>query len=254
MAQEYVDILGVKISSVDIPAACAHIFRWIEQKNKTYVCIAPVSTVVRCQEDEQYRSIINGAAMVTPDGMPLVWLGRLKGHKTIKRTYGPDLMLETCRLSQERNCAHYFYGGSQETCDLLEKNLRQKFPKINIAGKYSPPFRNLSFEEDKAIVEEINRCSPDILWVGLGSPKQDIWMSEHRLRLNVPVMVGVGAAFDFIAGTKSQAPIWMQNSGLEWIFRLCCEPGRLWRRYLIGNSKFIFYLLKDLVLGVSPKK
>ena len=209
-----------------------------------YVCVAPVSTVIDSQDSTQYRNIINGAGMSTPDGMPLVWLGKLKGNSLIERTYGPDLMLKFCELSQEKGYKHFFYGGTTETTQQLVLKLRKKFPDLKIAGNFVPPFRRVGEQEDASVLEQINEASPDILWVGLGSPKQDYWMHNHRDKLNVPVMVGVGAAFDFLAGTKKQAPVWMRKLGLEWLFRLCCEPRRLWKRYLIGNTRFIYLLMK----------
>jgi N-acetylglucosaminyldiphosphoundecaprenol N-acetyl-beta-D-mannosaminyltransferase len=239
------NILGVNISAVDIPKACAYIEGRIAGKEKTYICVAPVSTVVDCQKDTEYRGIINGAGMTTPDGMPLVWLGRLKGEPTIERTYGPDLMLAMCALSEAKGYKHYFYGGTEKTDQLLILKLRQQFPGLNIGGYFAPPFRAVGEVEDESVLRQINEANPDIVWVGLGSPKQDYWMYQHRDKLNVPVMVGVGAAFDFLAGVKKQAPVWMRKSGLEWLFRLCSEPCRLWRRYLIGNTKFLYYLLRD---------
>ena len=244
---EKFDICGVKISAINLRVACDIISGWIERRSKAYVCVIPVSTIVECQENKEYREIVNAAQMATPDGMPLVWMGRLKGYRQVQRTYGPDLMVALCAISQEKGYRHYFYGGTQEACDRLELVLKKKFPKLNIIGKYAPPFRELSETEDKKITDDINRDNPDVLWVGLGSPKQDFWLKSHRALLNAPVILGVGAAFDFISGVKRQAPRWMQKVGLEWLFRLGCEPKRLWRRYLIGNSKFIFYLLKDLI-------
>ena len=142
----------------------------------------------------------------------------------------------------------------ESTCSLLENVLKKKFSNINIAGHYAPLFRPPHAQEDEGVIEQINRLSPDILWVGLGSPKQDYWMYEHRQKLNVPVIIGVGAAFDFIAGTKKQAPKWMRQSGLEWLFRLCCEPQRLWRRYLVGNTRFMYLLIKRVVTTRFRKK
>ncbi len=248
------NILGVGVNVLTLDLACRHIADWIERKNKTYVCVATVSTIVDCQEDKRYKEVVNGAGMITPDGMPLVWVATWQGIKGIKRTYGPDLMLAFCQMSEKKGYKHYFYGGSLEACRLLETRLKERFPRINIVGKISPPFRHLTSEEDLKMVEEINRSNPDVLWVGLGSPKQDYWMCEHRSLLNVPVMIGVGAAFDFLAGTKPQAPKWMQSIGLEWFFRLCCEPKRLWRRYLIGNSKFIYYLLQDCFTNLRSSR
>ncbi len=242
---ESIDICGVRVSAVNLASACDSVSGWIGEGTKTYVCVVPVSTIVACQSDTNYLDVINNAGMATPDGMPLVWLGQWRGYRDIRRTYGPDLMLALCDLSQKRGYRHFLYGGSRETSQLLEDLLKKQFPHLNIVGRLSPPSRPLHTPEDPQAIEEINRTNADILWVGLGSPKQDFWMAQHRPQLTVPVMIGVGAAFDFLAMTKKQAPRWMQQAGLEWFFRLCCEPKRLWRRYLIGNSKFIYYLLQD---------
>ena len=244
-----VNICGVHISAINPHMACDAIKEWVENRRKAYVCVVPVSIVVDCQADKEYRMIINNADMATPDGVPLVWLGRLKGYKMMERTYGPDLMLDVCKMSQENDYRHYFYGSTTETCRLLESKLKERFPRLSIIGKFSPPFREMTYEEERRVIEEINRLKPDILWIGLGSPKQDYWMVKYRDKLEVPVMIGVGAAFDFISGIKKQAPRWMRRAGLEWFFRLCCEPKRLWKRYLIGNSKFIYFLLRDLVIS-----
>ncbi len=239
------NILGVKITATNLEQACQCFERWIDERFKTYVCVAPVSTIVDCQSDLEYRKIVNSAGMVTPDGMPLVWLGRWKGHKNTDRTYGPDLLLAFCELSEAQGYKHYFYGGSVETNQLLVEKLLQKFSNLKIVGNFAPPLRQIKERESQDILEAINQAAPDVLWVGLGSPKQDYWMRDHREALNVPVMIGVGAAFDFVAGTKLHAPRWIQRSGLEWFFRLCCEPRRLWRRYLIGNATFIVLLIKE---------
>ena len=238
------NILGVKVSAVNLALACDIIGQWIKERRATYICVAPVSTIVDCQTNVGYRDIVNRAGMVTPDGMPLVWLGRLAGNKIIRRTYGPDLMRALCRRQGLR---HYFWGGTPQAIGQLEQNLKKDFSAIHIAGMVSPPFRPEAQTEEAGVINVINRVKPDILWVGLGSPKQDFWMKLNRDRLDVPVMIGVGAAFDFLAGIKPQAPRWMQNIGLEWLFRLGCEPRRLWRRYLVGNCLFLFYLIKDLL-------
>jgi len=242
---EWIDVCGVRVSAINIPLACDIIGSWIKERRKAYVCVAPVSTIVECQENKDYRQIVNGANMVTPDGMPLVWCGKWQGSKVINRTYGADLMLALCDISQKEGYRHYFYGGTDFALQNLETRLKERFPRLVVVGKYAPPFRELTAEEDEQFIAEINRLNPDILWVGLGSPKQDFWMVRHRESLNVPAMVAVGAAFDFLSGVKRQAPRWMQRSGLEWIFRLCCEPRRLWKRYLVGNTKFLYYFLCD---------
>lgn len=242
---EVMEILGVKVNITNLSLAGETISDWIRCKQKTYVCIAPVSTIVDCQKDQQYRAIVNNAGMATPDGMPLVWLGKMRGEKIIERTYGPDLVLHLCNLSQEKGYRHYFYGSSPKTIQLLSQRLKERFPRLNIVGSFSPPVREAGSLESDDVLAQINSANPDILWVGLGSPKQDYWMCNHRSRLNVPVMIGIGAAFDFLAGTKRQAPVWMRRCGLEWLFRLLCEPRRLWRRYLLGNTQFLYLLIKD---------
>ncbi len=242
---EQFDILGVKISATNLADSCDFIENKIRAHDSSYICIAPVATIVDCQKDHEYLEVINNASMTTPDGMPVVWLGKFKGYKQVSRTYGPDLLDRFCRLGCSRGYSHYFYGGTQKTNQLLEKKLKEKYPEINIVGRYAPPFRKIKEEESFEILEQINTLKPDVLWVGLGSPKQDFWMAQHQKLLDVGVMIGVGAAFDFIAGTKKQAPVWMQKTGLEWLFRLFSEPKRLWKRYLIGNSLFILYLIRN---------
>jgi len=247
-------VLNVKVSVTNLKDASLYIDDCIEERKKIYVCIAPVSTIMEAQENEGYREIINNSAMTTPDGMPLVWLGKMKGEHEIERTYGPDLMLAVCEKGQEKGYKHYLYGGTESTCSLLKNVLKKKFSNIDIRGHYAPPLRPLHAQEDDGVIEQINKLSPDILWVGLGSPKQDYWMSEHREKLDVPVIVGVGAAFDFIAGVKRQAPRWMQRCSLEWFFRLCSEPRRLWKRYLLGNTRFIYLLIKHTIKSRSENK
>jgi N-acetylglucosaminyldiphosphoundecaprenol N-acetyl-beta-D-mannosaminyltransferase len=248
-----IDICGVAVSAINIPMACEIIDGWIQSRKKSYICVAPVSTIVDSHSRPEYRKVLHHADMITPDGMPLVWVAKWMGDTDIERTYGPDLMLALCAQGQEKGYRHYLYGGTESTCSLLKNVLKEKFPDIHVVGEYAPPFRSSHVQEDPNVIEEINRLGPDILWVGLGSPKQDYWMYEHRDLLNVPVMVGVGAAFDFIAGIKQQAPLWMRKIGMEWFFRLCCEPGRLWKRYLIGNAKFVYLLIENFVLRKGKK-
>ncbi len=245
---DWFTVCGVRVSAINLGLACQVFDQWIKARKKAYVCVAPVSTIVECRSREDYVKIVNSANMVTPDGMPLVWLGKLKGHSHVERTYGADLMLAVFERGISDGYRHYFYGGTAQVCELLEKNLKKQFPGLNITGKYSPPFRELTKEEDEQIIDGINKSKPDILWVGLGSPKQDFWMANHRERLDVSVIVAVGAAFDFLSGAKKQAPRWMQRAGLEWFFRLCCEPKRLWKRYLVGNLQFIYFLIRDEII------
>jgi N-acetylglucosaminyldiphosphoundecaprenol N-acetyl-beta-D-mannosaminyltransferase len=240
---ETYDVLGVKISAVDPHRAEEVIADMIVRRQKGYVCVAPVSTVMDGQKDPAYRQIINSADMVTPDGAPIAWLGRLAGHEHVRRTYGPDLMLRLCDHGRARGWKHFFYGGTPEVCDKLGHCLKAGFPGLQVVGKVSPPFMPKAMPLDKELAAQINAAQPDIIWVGLGAPKQDFWNVLNRAALDAPVLIGIGAAFDFLSGMKPQAPRWMQNMGLEWLFRLCCEPKRLWRRYLIGNSQFLGLLL-----------
>ncbi len=243
---ETISLLGVKVSRVNLQSACRQILQWVSERNSTYVCIAPVSTLVDANRDPNYAKVINAAGMVTPDGMPVVWLAKIKGCSHISRTYGPDLMRLVCKEGQDKGLRHFFYGSSAETLVQLQTCLRDMYPKIEIAGVYAPGFYPQAQQESDQVLSLINESRADVLWVGIGSPKQDFWMSINRPLLNVPVIMGAGAAFDFLSGEKPQAPLWMQRSGLEWLFRLCCEPKRLWRRYLIGNTLFLFYLIRDL--------
>jgi len=234
-----VNILGVGISAIHMEDALSQISQWIDNRERHYVSVCNVHTVMECHRDPQMRRAVNGAGMATPDGMPLVWLGRKKSGRDVRRVYGPDLMLALCQLSARRGYSHYFYGGAEGIPELLAERLKARIPGLEVAGGYSPPFRPLTPEQDARIVSQINAAHPDIVWVGLGTPKQDLWMAAHRDRLTAPVLIAVGAAFDFHAGRKKQAPPWMQRSGLEWLFRLMTEPRRLWRRYLVYNPLFV---------------
>jgi N-acetylglucosaminyldiphosphoundecaprenol N-acetyl-beta-D-mannosaminyltransferase len=241
-----VSLLGVNVSRVNPVLAVQEICEWVRQKQRTYVCVAPAATLVEARRNPLYAAAVNAAGMVTPDGMPVVWLARSKGCHDIARTYGPDLMRDVCDRGQGLGLRHFFYGGTEDTLGKLQQKLLESYPKMLVAGKYAPAFHPEGWQEDQKIIERINNSAADIVWVGLGSSKQDIWMQMHRPLLNAPVIVGAGAAFDFCAGVKPQAPRWMQVCGLEWFFRLCCEPGRLWKRYLIGNSLFLIYVIQDL--------
>lgn len=203
------------------------------------MCVRDAHGVVRCQKDSELRSIHNRAFLVTPDGMPLVWALRHAGHTECDRVYGPDLMLSVFEAGRAKGLRHFLYGATQETLDQLRKRLIAKFPDAQIIGSHAPPFRELSSQEEVDIADQINRSSADIIWVGLSSPKQERWMARMRDRLEAPMLVGVGAAFDFHAGLKRQAPRIIQRSGFEWVFRLLCEPRRLWRRYALVVPTFI---------------
>lgn len=237
-----VNVLGVGVSAVNMTQVVATIAEWIETGARRYVCVSGVHGVMESQRDERLRRIHNGAGLVTPDGMPLAWLGRAYGGPHVDRVYGPDLMLACCEAFSTRGYRHYFFGGADGVPERLASELQRRFPTLVVAGCYSPPFRALTPDEDAALVERINAASPDIVWVGLSTPKQERWMHAHVERLTASALIGVGAAFDFHAGLKRQAPYWMQRSGLEWFFRLVTEPRRLWRRYLRNNPAFVLRL------------
>jgi N-acetylglucosaminyldiphosphoundecaprenol N-acetyl-beta-D-mannosaminyltransferase len=240
---EKVNILGVGISAIDMDDALAQIAHWIDARERHYVSVCNVHTVMECQQDPRMRQAVNGASLATPDGMPLVWLGTFKSKRVVQRVYGPDLMIALCELSVQRGYSHYFYGGAEGVPELLAQSLTARFPDLHVAGTYSPPFGPLAAKENAGLADQINAVYPDVIWVGLGTPKQDLWMAANRNRLNAPVLIAVGAAFDFYTGRKKQAPIWMQRSGLEWLFRLLSEPRRLWKRYLIYNPLFVTLVL-----------
>lgn len=248
-AFRHANVLGVKVSAISIPLALEVIDTWIKNREHNYVTITNVHGVVESQRDEKIRDIHNRAGMVTPDGMPLVWANHWQGNRDVRRVYGPDLMLAVCEKSAEAGYRHFFYGGADGVPELLKEKLVQRFPHLQVVGCYSPPFRQLTDDEDRDIIRMIDESGADIVWVGLSTPKQERWMDAHLGRLQAPVMVGVGAAFDFHAGLKSQAPAWMQRSGLEWFYRLITEPRRLAKRYLINNPIFVALITLQM-LGI----
>jgi N-acetylglucosaminyldiphosphoundecaprenol N-acetyl-beta-D-mannosaminyltransferase len=233
------NVLGVGVSAINLSLAMQVIEQWIETQTPNYICVTGVHGIMESQNDPALRQIHNNAGLVTPDGMPLVWLSKLMGQSHVDRVYGPDLMLAFCQLSVQKGYRHFLYGSSEAVLTQLSKRLCQRIPGIQIVGAYSPPFRPLTEAEDQSVVAQINESAADVVWVGLSTPKQEQWMASHLGHLSAPVLVGVGAAFDFHAGTKPQAPYWMQRSGLEWVFRLSTEPRRLWKRYLFNNPRFI---------------
>jgi N-acetylglucosaminyldiphosphoundecaprenol N-acetyl-beta-D-mannosaminyltransferase len=245
------NILGVGVSVINMVMALHAIEGWIARRESHYICVTGVHGVMESQRDAELRRIHSTAGLVTPDGMPLVWLSRRMGFRHVERVYGPDLLLAVCERSLAWGSCHFFYGGAPGVAETLARRLQSRFPGLRLAGTYSPPFRPLTLEEDQAVVERINAAQPDIVWVGMSTPKQERWMAEHVGRLSASVLVGVGAAFDFHAGLKRQAPRWMQTSGLEWLFRLLVEPRRLWRRYLINNPWFLWLILLQ-ALGKEP--
>lgn len=241
------NILGVGISAATIDLAVANIDHWIAERTPTYVCITSVHGVIESQHDPSFRKIINHSGMSTPDGMPLVWLSRAHGFSHVQRVYGPDLMLAVCEFGLQRGYRHFFYGGLPGVAELLIEKLTARFPGLIACGSYCPPFRPLTEDEEADLQRQVDAARPDLFWVGLSTPKQERFMAEHCGRLNVPVLLGVGAAFDFHSGRKQQAPRWMQRSSLEWLFRLLTEPRRLAKRYLINNPLFLALVFAQAV-------
>ncbi len=231
MQPSRVNILGVEVSAINMAQALAAIQEWIDRQDRHYVCVTPAHSVMDCYRDPSLRTVFNESGLTTPDGMAIVWLLRLHGCQHVSRVYGPDLMREACSISAAKGWRHYLYGGEPDVAECLKSALEAQYQGIRIVGMYSPPFRPLSADEDREVIATINAAGPDIVWVSLGSPKQERWMYDHRDKLGASVMVGVGAAFDFLAARKPQAPRWMQRAGLEWLYRFVHEPSRLWPRY-----------------------
>jgi N-acetylglucosaminyldiphosphoundecaprenol N-acetyl-beta-D-mannosaminyltransferase len=240
-----VNVLGVGVSAIDISRAVDVIDGWIAARAAHYICVSGVHGIMESQDDPALRAIHNRAGLVTPDGMPLVWLGRRAGHRCMSRVYGPDLLLACCAASEQRGWRHFFYGGGAGVAALLSRRLRARFPALQVAGTYTPPFRPLTDPEEQDVVRQIRDSGAHIVWVGLSTPKQERWMASHVGKVSASVLIGVGAAFDFHAGLKRQAPRWIQRSGLEWLFRLGCEPRRLWRRYLKNNPRFVWRIVQQ---------
>jgi len=236
----------MRVDTTSYRDAAQKIIKWAVNGENRYVCVANVHMVMEAYEDATLRKNVNQADLVVPDGMPLVWMLRRLGHSLEDRVYGPTLVLRVLEAASRQCIPMGFYGGAPDVLAQLLKNVQNRYKNIQIAYRYSPPFRELTPEEDKAIVQNIEASQTRILFVGLGCPKQEIWMAAHVDRIQA-VMLGVGAAFDFHAGKVKQAPKWLQNKGLEWLFRLSTEPGRLWKRYLKHNPRFALLGMMELV-------
>ncbi|NIS79387.1 MAG: WecB/TagA/CpsF family glycosyltransferase [Anaerolineales bacterium] len=245
-----VNILGVGISAVNNKSVVEIVQGWMKTNQPQYLSVCNVHTVMNCYRDPSLRTVVNGAGIVAPDGMPLVWIGRMQGYSQMGRVYGPDLMLTLCRESQKSGYRHFFYGGAPGVPQALTDELRRRYPKLQIAGFHSPPFRPLTPREQKEDIDRINLTEPHVVWIGLGTPKQDRWVADHVGLIEGAVLIPVGAAFDFISGRLPQAPRWMRVSGLEWLFRFLTEPRRLWRRYLVDNPLFILRMFEQ-ALGLK---
>jgi N-acetylglucosaminyldiphosphoundecaprenol N-acetyl-beta-D-mannosaminyltransferase len=239
------NVLGVGVSLINMDIALQTLSHWITDRDHQYVSVCNVHSVMECRRDETLRRIVNAAGMTTPDGMPLVWLSRMAGHRYVSRVYGPDLMLAEMAASVPAGHSHFFFGGRDGVADRLAQAMRNRFPGVRIAGTMTPPMGTAQELCNAQTAAQINGAKPDIVWVGVSSPKQEYWMACMRPLLEAPVLIGVGAAFDFHTSTVRQAPRWMQRSGLEWLYRLVQEPRRLWRRYLVDNPWFLFELARQ---------
>ena len=239
-------LLGVRITPTTYSSVTRSMVELVKVRARGYVCVANVHMLMEAYDSQSFKDVVNLANLVVPDGMPLVWMMRLKGLHDQERVYGPTLMLKLLETASRENIPVGFYGGAPEVLVKLVEKMQLRFPSLKIAYSFSPPFGEMGADEDAKIVESINGSGAAILFVGLGCPKQEIWMADHHEKINA-VMIGVGAAFDFHAGAKPQAPVWIQRIGLEWLFRLVTEPRRLWKRYLYHNPRFIFLAIADLM-------
>ncbi|MBI6060428.1 WecB/TagA/CpsF family glycosyltransferase [Clostridium perfringens] len=238
------NILGVNINVTNMKDTVSYIKKNLSNLKGNYICVSNVHTTVMSYEDEKYRNIQNSAAMALPDGKPLSIVSRKRGYKYAERVTGPDLMEEIFKISEEKGYKHYFYGSTEKTLKELNNKLKSKYPNLDIVGMHSPPFRKLLELEDKEIIKMINFAKPDFVWVGLGAPKQEIWMYEHKDKI-IGLMIGVGAGFDYHAEIIKRAPSWMQKFSLEWLYRLLQDPKRLFKRYIKTNFKFLYLCKKN---------
>lgn len=238
-------ILNIPVSTVNMDTTVETIMEWIAKRASHFICVRDVHGIMRAQDDSELAEIHERAGLVTPDGMPLVWILRSRGYQQAARVCGADLVAALCEASLKTGARHYFFGGKPGVAERMAAVLVQQFPGLNIAGLSSPPFRALSSEEDAVVTQAIAKANPDIVWVGLSTPKQEYWMRDHVGRIPGATLIGVGAAFDFYAGDVKRAPHWMRGSGLEWLHRLISEPRRLWRRYLILAPKFVVKIIRS---------
>jgi N-acetylglucosaminyldiphosphoundecaprenol N-acetyl-beta-D-mannosaminyltransferase len=239
-------ILGVRVNALNLPLTLKQIQTWIIDCEQNYVCVTPAHSIMEVHENKDLLPIFNQSGLTTPDGMAIVWILKLKGFKEVKRVYGPDLLLAACEFGIEKGWKHFFYGGAPGVVEDLVKELSLRFPGLIVSGMITPPFRPLTVEEDKEISKQINQSDADIVWVGISTPKQEMWMNAHVGKISPPVLIGIGAAFDFVAGRKQQAPRWIQHSGFEWLYRLTTEPKRLWPRYS-KYPKFVTLVIRELL-------
>ena len=242
----HADVLGVDLSAINMNRAIDLAERWIATGKSAYICMTGVHGVMEAQSNAHLRSVLNGAFINAPDGMPMSWVGWLQGHRQMDRVYGPDFMANLCRISVSKGYRHYLYGGQPGVAQGLKAALQKRFPGLQVVGTCTPPFRSLTQDEEAGLLADVWSAKPDILWVGLSTPKQECFMAEYVDRLRVPLLVGVGAAFDFHTGRIEEAPAWMKRAGLQWLHRLLQDPGRLWKRYLLNNPVFVWRITLQL--------
>ena len=246
MEMRRVNVLDVGIHALDMARALEAMVAALDARRKGYVCVTGVHGVMEAQRDPELRDTLNRAFLNLPDGMPTVWVGRLRGHHGMRRVFGPDMMAEVCRLSTRRGYRHFLYGGAPQVAEELRFRLMRRFPGLRVVGTHSPPFRLLDPGEESELERQIARLRPDVMWIGLSTPKQERLMARHWRRLDTTLMIGVGAAFDFHTGRIKDAPGWMKASGLQWAHRLAQDPQRLWKRYATHNPQFLFQIALQL--------
>lgn len=246
------DVIGVPISAVNLQAAVSVVLRWIRDKERTYVAVADVHSVIKSQTDMSLMEVYHRAGMVVPDGVPLVWLLKLKGRHQVGRVAGTDFMNAVSEALATTGGSAFYYGGGAGVADVVSTKLERQYPGLVTSGTFCPPFRTLSDGERDEIVQIINADAPDVVWVSLGAPKQEKWIAEFREDLDAPVLIGIGAAFDFVSGDVRRAPVLVQRFGLEWLFRVFQEPRRLWKRYAQTIPMFLYYLAARRVGLYSP--
>ena len=240
------NVLGVGISAIDLEEGVSFLQHALESGKYGYVCVTGVHGVMEAQRDPCLRDILNSSLLNTPDGMPTVWIGRLQGFSRMGRVFGPELMLRVCEMSAKKDYTHFLFGGNPGVAEELGRTLANRIPGLKIVGTFTPPFRPLTLVEEVALADMVAKVKPDFLWVGLSTPKQERFMYEYLAKLDAKIMVGVGAAFDYLTGAIRDAPPWMKNSGLQWLHRLAQEPKRLWKRYLLNNPRFIWNVTLQL--------
>jgi N-acetylglucosaminyldiphosphoundecaprenol N-acetyl-beta-D-mannosaminyltransferase len=248
---ERANVLGVGIHAIDMSLATSILHAHLQENTKGYVCLAGVHGIMEAQRNRSLKSIFTRALLVAPDGMPAVWMGRWQGFRAMHRVFGPDLMIGILGSAEFRECVHFFCGGEEGTAERLRGEMLGRFPWVKIAGTYSPPFREMTTEEESGFVEKIRALQPDIIWVGLSTPKQECFMAQYLPMLDTKLMIGVGAAFLFHTGAIKDSPNWVKRAGLQWLHRLLQEPSRLWKRYLLNNPLFIVYSLLQ-ILRLKP--